>query len=148
MRISFLAGALALATVFFARSGPNASPTAPPQMTWQGHVGGTVFLYIQRKHVKAEQKDGGQVSGQHFRFNGPLPDTRQDVRVQVLEGRGYVHVVEQPRADNDFTLAVAIEDRQSGASPYSLALYWNAEDAGRRDQLAWTGRVQGEALIS
>jgi len=117
-------------------------------MTWQGQVGGTVFLYIQGKHVKTEHKDGGQVSGQRFRFNAPLPDSHEDVRVQVLEGRGYVHVVEQPRADNGFTLALGIEDRQSGASPYSLALYWNAEDAGRRERVTWTGRVDGEALIS
>jgi len=148
MRISWVACGIVLATAILARSGLNASPAAPPQMTWQGQVGGTVFLYIQGKHVKIEHKDGGQVSGQHFRFNFPLPDTHQDVRVQVLEGRGYVHVVEQPRADNGFTVALAIEDRQAGASAYSLAFYWTGDDSGRRDRVTWTGRVDGEALIS
>lgn len=91
-----------------------------PRMVWQGDVTGSAILYIRGDKVTVEAAQG------QARFRTPLPDVRQDVKMQVLEGRGRVHIVEQPRADNEYTLAVAIDDRQSGTSAYSLAFFWSA----------------------
>jgi hypothetical protein len=72
----------------------------------------------------------------------------------VIEGRGFVRIVEQPRAENDFTLAVSIEDRQPGSGFYSLALYWTSDSIERRDdrsrmgQIRWSGRVDDEVVVS
>src|SRR5258708_3424755 len=125
-----------------------------PQMIWQGEVDGTAFLYIRGKRLQVETKSGPPVARQRYRVYDPLPDTRQDVRLDVSEGRGYVHIAEQPRADNRYTLAVAIEDRQTGSSFYSIALYWNAGDlydhtpGGRADRITWSGRVDEEVIVS
>jgi hypothetical protein len=71
----------------------------------------------------------------------------------VLEGRGSVHVIDQPTIENSYTLALAIEDRQPGSSFYSIALYWDTsnnafEHADKTDHVTWTGRVDERAVIS
>jgi len=123
-------------------------------MVWQGEVDGTTFLYVHAKRLQVENKGGAPVEKQRYRFNDPLPATRQDVRLHVAEGRGYVHIVEQPRVDNNFTLTVGLEDRQPGSSFYSIALYWDAggiferpHERGR-SQLQWSGRVEDEVIVS
>lgn len=120
-----------------------------PQMTWQGEVDGAAVLFVHGKRLKIEQKSGGSVARQRYRFTEPLPDNRQDVRLQVLEGPGEVRIVEQPRADNDFTLALTIQNRQRGPSQYSLALYWTADESTTRlDRLKWSGRVDNEVIVA
>jgi ribosomal protein L35AE/L33A len=130
---------------------------AEPQLVWKGEVEGVVVLRIQKKQVAIDDS-GGRVAGRPtFRFAHPLPEHRQMARVEVLEGRGSVQILEQPRADNNYSLAVSIEDRQSGRSPYSLALYWDADDgseelnilkARRRESLSWKGRAEGDVIVT
>src|ERR1700676_2384174 len=106
MRFRLLACALALVT------GVPAQPDGgdpKPQMVWQGQVEGAAFLYVHAKRLKVETKAGGPIENQRYRIIDALPQTRQVVRLHVNEGRGYVHIAEQPRADNDYTLAIAIE---------------------------------------
>lgn len=91
--------------------------------------------------------------GQKFQFHDPLPESKQDARVEVRQGRGYVHIVDQPRLDNNYTLAVVIEDRQPGSSYYSIAVYWDSsnrsfEKPAKIDQVTWSGRVDDEAVIN
>ena len=124
-----------------------------PQFVWQGDIDGTDILYLRAKHLDVQIKEGAPVANQQFHFYDPLPDNRQDARLEVRQGRGYVHIVDQPRLENRYTLAVSIEDRQPGASSYSIALFWDAsnrgfEHSGRIDQVTWSGRVDEEALIS
>lgn len=149
MCFRFLACALALV--------PVAAQAAPgdgrPQFTWQGEVDGTALLYVHRKRVIVENQDGGPVERQRYHIREALPASRQNVRLHVSEGRGYVHVVEQPRIDNDFTLAIAIEDRQQGSSFYSIAVDWDSSvfdqpDNNRRSRVKWSGRVEGHTIIS
>src|SRR6266571_3335656 len=75
-----------------------------PQMIWQGEVDGTAFLYIHGKRLKVETKSGSGISRRRYHVYDALPETRQEARLSVSEGRGYVHIVEQPRADNRYTL--------------------------------------------
>src|SRR5256885_6947538 len=107
----------------------SAQPERKPQMIWQGEVDDTALLYIRGKRLEVEVKGGSSVSRQRYRIYDPLPDTRQDVRLKVSEGRGNVRIVEQPRVDNRFTLALAVEDRQTGSSFYSISLFWDTGDA-------------------
>jgi len=124
-----------------------------PQFVWQGDVDGTDILYIHGRKLNVKIQEGAPVAREKFQLYDALPETSQDARVEVREGRGYVHIVDQPRIDNGFTLAVSIEDRQPGSSFYSIALYWDAtnnsfESNARRDQVTWSGRVTHDEVIS
>ena len=127
-----------------------------PQFVWQGEVDGVAILHLRGKRVDVQTQEGAPVSQQQFYFYQALPETRQDARLRVIQGRGYVHIIDQPRLDNQFTLAVSIEDRQAGSSFYSIALYWDTSDRqfersrgeGRTEAIAWSGRVDEEALVS
>src|ERR1700677_2799312 len=125
-----------------------------PQFVWQGQVDGTAILHLAGKRLSVQIQDGAPVERQKFHFSDALPETRQAVRVEVLEGRGYVHVVDGPSIENHYTLAVSIEDRQPGSSFYSIALYWDASSnafergAEKTDRVAWKGRVNESAVIS
>jgi hypothetical protein len=128
---------------------------AQPDFIWKGTVDGIAYLRLHANKLEVQIKDGAPVTGQQFRFAHPLPDSSHKARLRVLEGRGYVRIVEQPRIENQFTLVVSIEDRQDGSSPYSIALYWDSSDrlferprAGERmESIAWRGRVDEEAVV-
>jgi hypothetical protein len=124
-----------------------------PQFVWQGQVDGTAILHIVGKHLTVQLQHGGPVERQKYHFFDPLPETQQNVRLDVRQGRGYVHVLDQPNIDNHYTLAIAIEDPQPGSSLYSLAVYWDTsnnrfESDERTDRVAWGGRVDGSAIVS
>lgn len=125
-----------------------------PRFVWQGDVDGTVILHLRGDRLDSQIKDGGPVAGQQFHFYDRLPETRQTARLEVRKGRGFVHIVEQPNLDNHYTLSISIEDRQEGASFYSIALFWDISNTpfergpGRTDKVTWSGRVDQEALIS
>lgn len=123
------------------------------QFTWQGEVDGTAILYLHANQLTVQIKDGAPVARQQYRFYALLPDSHQDARLEVREGRGYVHIIDQPRLENHYTLGVSVEDQQPGSSFYSIALYWDSsnqafEHGGRTDRVVWTGRVDEEAIIS
>src|ERR1700678_77826 len=124
------------------------------QFIWQGQVDGTAILHLTGKRLAVQIQDGAPVEGQKFHFSDALPQTQQQVRVEVLKGRGYVHVIDQPGIENNYALAVSIEDRHPGSWFYSLALYWDASSnlfergAEKTDHVAWTGRVDEDAVIS
>jgi len=124
------------------------------QFVWQGEVDGIDVLYLHGNHLNVQAKEGAPATRQQFNFYDHLPDSRQNARLEVREGRGFVHIIDQPRIENHYTLAVSIEDRQPGSSFYSIALFWDASNqalergSGRTDKLAWSGRVDQEAVIS
>jgi hypothetical protein len=138
-------------TLVFARAA-HSQPT--PQFVWQGQVDGTVILHLAGKNLTVQTQNGGPVTNQKYRFSDPVPETQQDVRLEVLEGRGYVHVLDRPSIENHYTLAVEIEDRQPGQSPYSIALYWDTSDnafergAANNDHVTWNGRVDEAVTIA
>jgi hypothetical protein len=127
---------------------------AGPQFVWQGQVDGIAILHLQGKHLAVQIQQGAPVERQQFHFSDALPDTQQKVRVEVLEGRGYVHVIDQPSIENHYTLAVGIEDRQPGSAFYSIALYWDTSNNGlergaeKTDKVTWSGRVDHAAVVS
>jgi len=125
-----------------------------PQFVWQGEVDGTAVLHLQGQRATVQIQEGSPVREEKSQFNDPLPDVQQSVRLELLEGRGYVHIAGQPTVDNGYTLTVVIEDRQPGSSFYSLALYWDASNqsfeqgANKIDHLTWSGRVDEQAVVS
>lgn len=126
-----------------------------PQFVWQGAVDGIDVLRIHGNRVQVQVQEGAPVHGAEFHFYDPLPETKQNARLEVIQGRGYAHIVDQPTLDNQYTLAISIEDRQPGSSFYSIAVYWDTSNlrfehspSARSDTLSWSGRVSGEAMVS
>jgi hypothetical protein len=127
-----------------------------PQFVWQGQVDGIAILYLHGNRMDVQIKEGAPIEQQQFRFYHALPDIRQDAKLSVIEGRGYVHIIAQPRLDNQYTLGIEIEDRQPGSSFYSISAYWNASDRffeklrgeGPSEKITWSGRVDEEAVVS
>ena len=120
------------------------------QFTWEGEVSGIVVLHIHGKKVDIEYRDGPPVERAQFHFTAPLPQSREDVRMEVRESRGAVYLTQQPGLNSDYSVDVTIEDRQDGSSFYSIALYWNSgakPPPGRADHVRWSGTVQGEVLV-
>jgi hypothetical protein len=145
---------LAFVLPFFFALGSIGVHAQTPQFLWQGQVDGTAILHIHGKTLTVQIKEGGPVEQQQFHFSDQLPDTRQNVRVETLQGRGSVRVIDQPNTDNQYTLTVQIEDLQPGSSFYSIALYWDASDnafvrgAPRVDTVTWSGRVDHAVVVS
>lgn len=138
-----------------------------PQLVWEGEVDGSATLYVRGKKLRLEERgDGRPVQRESYRFFDELPDYRQNVNVRMIEGRGEVRVIEQPTLENQYTLAVGIDDRQEGSAFYSLQLFWRAGALSSRDPferrkkalpsagifaprgLTWTGRVEGTARVT
>jgi hypothetical protein len=132
-----------------------------PQLVWEGQVDGASLLRVRGNRIDLEERQGLPVQRQRFRFFERLPDSRLSVRLAVVEGRGEVRILEQPRLENNYTLAVLIDDRQGGSSFYSLAFYWESRggffppsprgttsSSDRMESLTWSGRVDDEAVVS
>jgi hypothetical protein len=125
-----------------------------PQFVWQGQVDGTVILHLAAKNLSVQIQDGAPVEQQMFHFYDFLPQTAQSARLEVLQARGYVHVIDQPAIENHYTLAIEIEDRQPGSSFYSLAVYWDTSNTKfehgphKTDLITWKGRVDDTVVIS
>ena len=127
-----------------------------PQFVWQGQVDGIGILYLHANRLKVQIKEGAPIEEQQFHFYHALPEVRQDAKLSVIEGRGYVHIIAQPRLDNQYTLGIEIQDRQPGSSFYSIAVNWDASDRffekphgeGRSEKITWNGRVDEEAVVS
>jgi hypothetical protein len=145
---------LALVSPIFCVLCATIAQGAGPQFVWQGQVDGIAILHLQGKRLTVQIQQGKSVERQQFHFSDALPDSLQQVRVEVLEGRGYVHVIDQPSIENHYTLAVAIEDRQPDSAFYSIALYWDASNnvfergASKTDKVTWNGRVDHAAVVS
>lgn len=135
--------------------------------TWRGTVDDDTRIYVRAGKVVSQV-----VSGRSPRRNervdrdSPLPRHEGTVRVELIEGRGRVHVVQQPSARNNYTAIVRVKDAQSGTSRYRFATYFDPVDDTRRsgrggvwgdgggdvrpgDQVfRWAGSVDGDVRIT
>jgi hypothetical protein len=127
-----------------------------PQLVWTAQASGVVALRVHGTSVDATPANKRLFSGQRHRFLDRLPDRRQNIRIDVIEGRGTVRIVEQPAENNRFTASVSIEDPLPDRSTYLLAFYW---DTGRdirldlppseiEETMWWQGGVTGEVVVS
>jgi len=71
-----------------------------------------------------------------FRISEALPREEGRVRVERVDGRGEVDVIEQPTRANGYTARVRVRDRKGGADQYRFAVTWEPArrgDGGRGD---------------
>lgn len=131
---------------------------------WRGIVDDDTRISMRGDRVRTQVLSGAQ-----RRTNARVTEThnlpRRDgiVRVQLLEGRGRVQVIQQPNARNDYTTIVRVKDGQGGAGQYRFAVYFDPVDDGRgsgrwdtvgggvysgASVMRWSGSVDGDLRIS
>jgi hypothetical protein len=134
---------------------------------WRGVVDDDTRIHMRGDRVRTQV-----VSGTQRRSNGRVVEMnnlpRRDgiVRVELLEGRGRVHVIQQPNVNNDYTAIVRVKDGQGGAGQYRFAVYFDPADNGRRvgrggvwdtvggdvysgaSVFRWSGSVDGDLRIA
>jgi hypothetical protein len=141
--------------------------------TWRGTVDSDTRIYVRGGSVQSQNMSG---SGARYRrsvdADNALPRRDGVVRVQLVEGRGRVSVVQQPSASNDYTAILRVMDSQRGADRYRFVAYFDPTDnrGGRRvdrgtvwgdvggdvgrdvgignSVLRWTGNVDGDLRIA
>lgn len=140
--------------------------------TWRGSVDDDTRIYIRAGRVESYVTSGAAPRWQaRVDRDRSLPRRDGTVRVELLDGRGRVHVVQQPTARNDYTAIIRVKDGQRGAGVYRFATYFVPDDAwrgrgrdgyGDRDDdvrdasalrsgdrvLRWSGQVDRELQIT
>ena len=98
---------------------------------WAGRVDHEVRLFMRGNDVWTQDVSGRQTRRTQVRVSRALPTQVGQVRVQLLDGRGDVRVIQQPSSRNNYTTVVRIADRSGGADRYRLAAYWQPTGRGR-----------------
>lgn len=134
-------------------------------LDWSGRVDSVARITIQGggARVSIVGKTDNGAGDLHVR--NELPHRDGTVTVQIASGRGDVDVVQQPRADNDYTAIVRIRDHSDGMDRYQLTALWTqgaattSEIAGEVDRprrgdnvrdvglLHWSGDVDKTVVV-
>jgi hypothetical protein len=99
--------------------------------TWTGRVDREVQITMRGRDVWTNRTDRDDARGR-VSVESALPRTDGYVRVQTLDGRGDISVVQQPSASNGYTTIVRVRDRSSGSDRYRLAAYWDSRYSDNR----------------
>jgi hypothetical protein len=91
---------------------------------WRGRVDIGCRIEVRGDGHEVEDMGGQGTRERDFRFSEPLPSDEVPVSVEKKKGRGKVRLVEMPRASNDYTAVVEIEDDKGGADDYEIELRW------------------------
>ncbi|HZI42096.1 MAG TPA: hypothetical protein VFD67_10350 [Gemmatimonadaceae bacterium] len=99
--------------------------------TWTGRVDREVQITMRGRDVWTNGADRDDTHGR-INVESTLPRSDGYVRVQTLDGRGDVSVVQQPSSSNGYTTIVRVRDRSSGSDRYRLAAYWDSRYSDNR----------------
>lgn len=94
------------------------------RLHWRGTVDDNVQLVIRDGYVDVRTIGGTEYNDATYNFTSPLPRRRNMVRVNKLNGRGTVRVLQQPSRENDFTAVIEIKDPSRGARMYEIEVLW------------------------
>ena len=101
------------------------SPSSARQLfVWEGRVDREIQLVVRDDRLVVRPLGSRESAGGSSRLFSALP--RQDgfLRLERVDGRGTVEVLEQPTASNGYRAVVRLTDPRSGAGSYRVAAYW------------------------
>jgi hypothetical protein len=143
--------------------GATSAVSAQEQLfEWRGRVDGETRVFMRGNDVWTQDVSGRGNRRGGARVVRALPTRAGQVRVQLVDGRGDVQVIQQPSARNNYTAVVRIRDDGRRADRYRIAAYWQPIgrggwgsgdwDRGNDDRnvdgmLRWTGQVDDEVEI-
>ena len=121
---------------------------------WTGRVDGETRVYMRGNDIWTQDRDGRQDRSRARAYRS-LPTANGLVRVQRLDGRGEISVIQQPSRRNNYTTVIRVRDNADRrADRYRFAAYWQSstrgdwgdiddrDDRGDRDD-RWGGRGDG-----
>jgi hypothetical protein len=94
-------------------------------MEWSGTVDDVVLIRIQNQKARSRTISGRTYNDENFSFDGRAPRRNTTVKVEKIEGRGLVFIVQQPSRSNKFTTFVQIVDKKGGPDQYRFTVYWD-----------------------
>ena len=129
---------------------------------WRGVVDDDMRVYIRAGNVQSRVVSGGTARRDpRVDRDRPLPRREGTLRVQLVDGRGRVHVIQQPSARNNYTAIVRVKDADRGADTYRFVAYFDPVDRYDRDDvwyggetrsgdrvMRWTGSVDRDLRIT
>jgi hypothetical protein len=125
---------------------------------WVGRVDGETRVFMRGNDVWTQDVRGRQNRRSQARISRALPARTGQVRVQLVDGRGDVRVIQQPSSRNNYTAVVSVRDDGRRADRYRVVAYWQPIGRGGwsagdwdRDNfdgmLRWSGAVDDEVEI-
>lgn len=94
------------------------------RVRWRGTVDDRIHLVIQGSYLDVRTISGSDYGDGNYNFTSSLPYRPVNVRVNKINGRGDVRVIQQPNYNNNFTAIVEIYDNRGGARNYEVEIYW------------------------
>lgn len=92
---------------------------------WNGEVDAEVQLAVSGTVIRSTTVSGKPLEEGSYSFTSALPrEAGILVRAVKMDGRGDVTVIQQPTASNGYTAIVRIYDKDGGARPYSIEIFW------------------------
>ncbi len=91
---------------------------------WRGSVDESVTVYVQGGKCWSKVETGRPAEHVYFEVRTPLASSAATISLKHIFGRGTITIIQQPKADNKYTLAFRIDDPASGRGDYRLALDW------------------------
>jgi hypothetical protein len=102
---------------------------------WQGRVDKEVRIQLQGGRSYVQPMGNREVHNDNGRFVGGLPHQDGFLRIERVQGRGDIDVIEQPTASNGYHATLRVRDPRSGADNYRIIAYWQpVYNNGRYDR--------------
>jgi len=102
---------------------------------WQGRVDKEVRIQLQGGRAYVQSMGNREVYNDNGRFVGGLPHQDGFLRIERVQGRGDIDVIEQPTASNGYHATLRVRDPRSGADNYRIIAYWQPTyNNGRYDR--------------
>ena len=151
----------ALLSVALMLSATSALSAQERLFEWMGRVDGETRVFMRGSEIWTQDVDGRRNRSQARAYRS-LPATNGLVRVQRVDGRGDISVIQQPNRRNNYTAVIRIRDDSRRADRYRFAAYWQGSSRGdygdiddRNDDrwgrgdgsVRWSGSVDDEVEI-
>jgi hypothetical protein len=91
---------------------------------WQGRVDKEVRIQLQGGRSYVQAIGNREVRNGNGKMLGGLPHEDGVLRVERIEGRGDIDVIQQPTASNGYTATLRVRDPSSGAANYRIVAVW------------------------
>jgi hypothetical protein len=91
---------------------------------WQGLVDKEVRIQLQGGRSYVQPIGNREVRNGNGQMLGGLPHQDGILRIERIEGRGDIDVIQQPTAANGYQATLRVRDPRSGASNYRLVAVW------------------------